>query len=772
MRLAAPVFASLVVAFLAGCSTRSISPVFPEQTAALSGTVHGGQQPVAGATIQLYAASTSVDQGPAIPLLRSPVLSDLNGNFSITGNYTCPSSSSLVYLTATGGNPGLSTATNNSALAMMAALGNCGALSASTNILINELTTVGSAAALYPFMTSPSTLGASSATQNQLAVDFQSVPVYTDIANGLVPGPALPSGYYASSTEIATLADIVASCINSPGGKAGDGSPCGNLFNLARSGNGNTTAPTDTISAVLNILTRPTANVASIYALSPGSGAPFQPTLTAPPTDWTLPILPIPASPVISPAAGTYSGTQAVTITDSVPGAVIYFTLDGSTPTTSSSRYTFGASLISLSVSATVKTFAMTGGRLSSPVVTSAFTITPAPSSLFVVGGSGQSARIGTAFATPLQVRVLDQNQLPFPGAVVSFTLPPTGAGAGLPASCTTDANGLCSVQATANQATGTYSAGASLGTLSASFTLTNTGAHSYLVAVSTDTTTGVAGNCIDQASVTQASNAQCSLRDALTAAAATATSSLPTTVTFSQTAATVIPLSHGTLTLPAYTLLQGATSGSGSGLTNIITVDGSSSGTILTQNSGVVQSAINNLTFTHGNAPSLGGAISMNGTLTIANSTFTANQAGSSGGAITNAGGTLAISGSTFNNNMAQSAYGGAIDNYSNGILQISNSTFVGNYAASDGGAIYTNGTATIVNTTLTGNSSPYGAAIYNNNPNPLTVRNSILTADSGSDECGGIYCAPLWAYVQFCRSHTKPCGPELHHDLLHRQP
>jgi hypothetical protein len=46
------------------------------------------------------------------------------------------------------------------------------------------------------------------------------------------------------------------------------------------------------------------------------------------------PILAQTAAPVISPASGTYSAAQTITITDATPGATIYYTLDGSTPTT------------------------------------------------------------------------------------------------------------------------------------------------------------------------------------------------------------------------------------------------------------------------------------------------------------------------------------------------------------------------------------------------------------------------------------------------------
>jgi hypothetical protein len=44
------------------------------------------------------------------------------------------------------------------------------------------------------------------------------------------------------------------------------------------------------------------------------------------------------SAPVFSPAAGTYTSTQTVTLTPSDSGATTYYTTDGSTPTTASAR--------------------------------------------------------------------------------------------------------------------------------------------------------------------------------------------------------------------------------------------------------------------------------------------------------------------------------------------------------------------------------------------------------------------------------------------------
>src|ERR1700744_6530548 len=96
---------------LFSCSTQRNSPqlVMP---AARHGLVHGGQQPVTGATIQLYAVGTTGDGSAATRLLLPAPVSDANGTFDITGTFTCPSAASLVYIVASGGNHGLAPGTN------------------------------------------------------------------------------------------------------------------------------------------------------------------------------------------------------------------------------------------------------------------------------------------------------------------------------------------------------------------------------------------------------------------------------------------------------------------------------------------------------------------------------------------------------------------------------------------------------------------------------------------------------------------------------------
>ena len=89
------------------------------------------------------------------------------------------------------------------------------------------------------------------------------------------------------------------------------------------------------------------------------------------------------ATPAFNPGAGTYSSAQSVTISDSTPGATIYYTTDGSTPTTASAVY---STPINVAASETVNAMATAPGYAQSNVGSATYTISsaslPAPQQL------------------------------------------------------------------------------------------------------------------------------------------------------------------------------------------------------------------------------------------------------------------------------------------------------------------------------------------------------------------------------------------------------
>src|SRR5881396_3418745 len=78
------------------------------------------------------------------------------------------------------------------------------------------------------------------------------------------------------------------------------------------------------------------------------------------------------ATPTFSPASGTYTGSVSVTISDGTAGATIYYTTDGSTPTTGSTAYT-GA--IPFTQTTTLRAMAAASGMANSAVATGTYTI-------------------------------------------------------------------------------------------------------------------------------------------------------------------------------------------------------------------------------------------------------------------------------------------------------------------------------------------------------------------------------------------------------------
>jgi hypothetical protein len=273
---------------LSGCSPQSITRnTTPTTTVGATGYVHGGQQPVSGASIQLYAVGTSGDGSAATPLLTQVVTSDANGNFSLRGLYTCPTPGSLVYVVATGGNPGLPSGTDNPSIGLMTALGTCSSLTSSTFININELTTVGAVTALAPFMDSADAIGSSSATAPLLVAAFTYANQLVNYATGSAPGTNVPVGATVPVEQLDTIANVLSACVNSGGGIAGDATPCGNLFALATP----TTIlpPTDTILAALYITRYGVSylDTAALFDLVLPT-APFQPQLSQSPLYFSI----------------------------------------------------------------------------------------------------------------------------------------------------------------------------------------------------------------------------------------------------------------------------------------------------------------------------------------------------------------------------------------------------------------------------------------------------------------------------------------------------
>jgi uncharacterized repeat protein (TIGR03803 family) len=457
------------VAFaLSGCTANHVSPPVMVH-ATLHGVAMGGEQPITDAGIHLYEVGTTGDGSVATDLLGSNVVTtsdgtssmDANanagnennslapGSFTITGDYTCPTMDTLVYLAAVGGNPGAGT---NNAQEQIVALGDCGNLASTTFITVNEVTTVGTTVALHDYMTAYNAVGSSNANAAALATAFNTAAEYMNPTYGTAPGPALPPGYDASSNDVRALANVVQNCVNSNGSTA-NGTNCGIFFADAQ---GTAAAPpTDTVTALLDIFADPTHDVSAIFNLQ-GITPAFAPTFTSAPVDWSLPIRAIPPAPVFSPAAGAVPSGTAVTISDTDGTATIYYTTDGSTPTTSSTVY---SSAVTVSLAETVNAIAVdANGRVTSVAGSASYTVTQLVPTVSLSAVSSESGS-----TTPMDVTAMSNAN----GSVVTFGVTSPADGSFSPATCTI-ANGACSVSYLPSGllATGTYA-----GDLTASFT-------------------------------------------------------------------------------------------------------------------------------------------------------------------------------------------------------------------------------------------------------------------------------------------------------------
>jgi uncharacterized repeat protein (TIGR03803 family) len=134
-------------------------------------------------------------------------------------------------------------------------------------------------------------------------------------------------------------------------------------------------------------------------------------------------------APTFSPPGGTYNSVQTVAISDATANAAIYYTTDGSTPTTSSTRY---EAAITVNSSETIQAIAAAAGFSNSPVAsaeytisTSDFSLTSASGSLTVASGGQKTdvitiAPLNGAFASPIQLTCAVAGPSPLPSC--SFT--------------------------------------------------------------------------------------------------------------------------------------------------------------------------------------------------------------------------------------------------------------------------------------------------------------------------------------------------------------
>ncbi|MEI7498293.1 MAG: chitobiase/beta-hexosaminidase C-terminal domain-containing protein [Candidatus Falkowbacteria bacterium] len=101
--------------------------------------------------------------------------------------------------------------------------------------------------------------------------------------------------------------------------------------------------------------------------------------------------------PTASPAGGTYTTAQNVTLSSITTGATIHYTVDGTTPTTSSATY---SNIISITTNTTLKAIAVKNGLTDSAVMSDSYIFTSTPQTTTPtanpIGGSYNTSQLVT----------------------------------------------------------------------------------------------------------------------------------------------------------------------------------------------------------------------------------------------------------------------------------------------------------------------------------------------------------------------------------------
>ena len=267
----------------------------------LRGTMHGGQQPISGGRVYMFAPAQGASGAASISLIVSGqgtgtdnigtyVTTATDGTWNID-QFTCPAPNVPIYLYSRGGDTGYG---DNEAIAETAYVSLCQAAQSPSApfVFIDEVTTVAMAYAVAGYSTDPLHVSYSgtSASLTGIANAFANANNLADSVHGIALH-TIPSGSASAPEQtVNTLADALAACVNHASGD----SNCQTLFNATTF---NSTLPSDTATAVMNIAHAPSSstspgtqngtNITSIMTLS-NAYPQFTPNLQTAPNDLTL----------------------------------------------------------------------------------------------------------------------------------------------------------------------------------------------------------------------------------------------------------------------------------------------------------------------------------------------------------------------------------------------------------------------------------------------------------------------------------------------------
>jgi len=301
---------------LTGCGFGSQGVDLGLPSGEISGRVMGGQSPIAGSTMSIYAFGSG-GYGLAGSELATTT-SKNDGSFTFN-SFPCPQSNTPLYMLSSGGNTG---GGNNPSAVLAVTLGPCGSLNGIVNI--NEVTTAATAFTLAhyfneinsgytegaDFFGGPSTSSGGIINYSQGIINATTVTIphivntQAGFANSNVN--AAP-GSIVESAKIYTIANILAACVNTTGPTSSTETTtvCGQLFGYTM--DYQNVRPFDTLQAAVQMALFPAAHVKNLYNLIPPIGFSFGGYLTSVPQDFSIGISYTTATAGLAVPTGTIS---------------------------------------------------------------------------------------------------------------------------------------------------------------------------------------------------------------------------------------------------------------------------------------------------------------------------------------------------------------------------------------------------------------------------------------------------------------------------------
>lgn len=349
-------------------------------------------------TVDRYGDASGEFDTLAMPVAVTPSAVPVGGIYGAAQNVTLSTTTpgATIYYTIDGSTPTISSSVYSSAIYV----GSTTTLQAiavaagyANSAVMSEVYTINLPVAATPTAT-PGGGSYTSAQSVTLSTTTPGAAIHYTI-DGLTPTVSSPTYSSALSISVTTTVQAIAIVagyqdsavmtetytINFPDAAEPTASPLGGTYTSAQSVTLSTTTPGATIyyttdgtapTPFSNVYSGaiPISTTTTLRAMAVAAGYDNSPVMTQ---VYTINLPSQVATPISSPAAGIYTSAQAVTLSTTTPGATIYYTTDGTTPTIASPVYT---GPISVTSTMTIKAFATAPALADSGVMTVTFTIT------------------------------------------------------------------------------------------------------------------------------------------------------------------------------------------------------------------------------------------------------------------------------------------------------------------------------------------------------------------------------------------------------------